>query len=48
MDIVNIGNTDENADWIKTLSNVSDELEIHAALAEEQQEESQEEPEISE
>ena len=37
MDTVNIGQTDKNADWIKTLHNVLEELEIHAALEEEYQ-----------
>lgn len=37
MDTVNISQTDENADWIKTLRNVLEELEIHAVLEEEYQ-----------
>jgi len=30
---IDIGNTDENADWIKSLPGYKDELKIHAALA---------------
>lgn len=30
---INIGNTDENADWIKSLPGHKDEVAIHEALA---------------
>jgi len=33
--IVNIGDTDENADWIKTPENRKSEREIHEKLAKE-------------
>ena len=33
--IINIGDNDENADWIKTAENRKRELEIHAEVLEE-------------
>lgn len=31
--VINIGDTDENADWIKSLPGYADELKIHEELA---------------
>ena len=39
---VNIGDTDENADWIKTPENRESERRIHEKLAKEHGEEDQE------
>ncbi len=44
-EIVNIGDTDENADWIKTPENRKTEKEIHDKLAEEQEKEGEQEEE---
>ena len=41
--VVNIGDTDENADWIKTPENRKSEREIHEQLAREHGEEDQDE-----
>jgi hypothetical protein len=36
--VINIGDTDENADWIKTKKNRREEREIHEELEREYQE----------
>ena len=43
--IVNIGDTDENADWIKTKKNRREEREIHEALEKEHGEQAEEQSE---
>ena len=37
--VINIGDTDKNADWIKTPKNRKSEREIHEALAKEYEKE---------
>jgi hypothetical protein len=41
--VVNIGDTDENADWIKTKKNRREEREIHEALEREHREREEDE-----
>jgi len=41
-EVVNIGDTDENADWIKTPENRESESEIHDKLAKERAKEKDE------
>ena len=42
--VVNIGDTDENADWIKSLPGHKDELKIHEKLAKKYREPDEKKP----